>query len=71
MITITILSWIGNACLIAGLYGIGNKWRPAFLLSIVGELAWIVTASVRHDWALVSMCSIFGAMAVRSYIKWK
>lgn len=64
------LSWIGNLFIVAGLYGVGNKLRRAFLASIVGESCWIIQAASKHDWALTSICVVFLLMAVRSYIKW-
>lgn len=66
------LGWIGNAFIVAGLWGIGNKAREAFLLSVVGESLWIANALSKEprDWALASICIVFAAMAVRSYIKW-
>lgn len=62
--------WIGNAFILVGLWGVGNKIRRAFLSSVVGELCWIVTAVDRADWALASICVVFGLMAVRGYVKW-
>ena len=64
------LSWIGNIFIVAGLWGVGNRSRNAFLLSIVGEGAWITEAHRRADWALATICTVFLVMAVRSYILW-
>ena len=64
------LGWIGNAFIVAGLWGIGNKTRSAFVLSVIGESFWIANAYLRQDWALATICVVFAAMAVRSYIKW-
>lgn len=68
------LGWIGNVFIVAGLWGIGNKARSAFLLSIVGECLWIANALTKAgsaDWALASICAVFALMAVRSYVKWR
>ena len=64
------LGWIGNLFIVAGLWGVGNKNRNAFLFSIAGESAWIANAYLRRDWALTSICVVFLLMAVRGYIKW-
>lgn len=64
------LSWIGNILIVAGLWGITDKRRNAFLFSIAGEGAWIANAYSRSDWALASICIVFLLMAVRGYIKW-
>lgn len=64
------LGWIGNAFIVAGLWGVGNKRRGAFILSAVGELLWIANATGRGDWALASICVVFLLMALRSYVKW-
>lgn len=64
------LGWIGNAFIVGGLWGVGNKNRNAFLLSIVGEAFWIANAIGRSDWALASICVVFAVMAARGYYKW-
>ena len=64
------LGWIGNLFIVAGLWGVGDKRRHAFLFSIAGEGAWIANAHSREDWALTSICVVFLLMAVRGWIKW-
>lgn len=64
------LGWLGNIFIVVGLWGVGNRNRNAFLCSIAGEILWTINASIRHDWALASICVVFGAMAVRSWVKW-
>ncbi len=64
------LGWIGNVFIVAGLWGLGNKYRPAFLFSIGGESLWIANAYRRADWALTSICVVFLLMAVRGFILW-
>lgn len=67
---ISAISWIGNAFIVAGLYKIADKWRHAFLFSIVGESCWMLASFLRGDWALFSICAVFNIMALRSWIKW-
>lgn len=66
------LGWIGNFFIVSGLWGIGNKVRRAFLLSVVGESLWVANALSKTpvDWALASICVVFAVLAVRSYVKW-
>lgn len=64
------LGWIGNIFIIGGLWSVGNKNRDGFLLSIIGEAAYILRSVRVHDWSLAFVCVIFLAMAVRGYIKW-
>ena len=64
------LGWIGNVFIVAGLYGLGNKSRNAFIYSIAGEILWTINATIRHDWALASICVVFGLMAVRGFFMW-
>lgn len=64
------LGWIGNLFIVGGLWGVGNKNRDAFLLSIVGETLWIANAINKNDVALASICVVFLLMAVRGYVKW-
>lgn len=67
---LSILTWLGNALIVAGLWGIGNHNRSAFLFSIAGESLWIAASYQRHDWALFSICWVFLVMAVRGYVLW-
>jgi hypothetical protein len=64
------LTWIGNGFIVAGLWGVGNRYRPAFLASLVGESFWITASYFRRDWALGSICIVFFLMALRGYILW-
>lgn len=70
MIT-TILGIIGNIAIVAGLWGIGNKRRGAFVFSMIGESAWIVKSALLGMWDLAFICVIFFVMALRAYRKWK
>jgi len=67
---VSIFGWIGNAFIVGGLWGIGNKWRRAFLLSVVGESCWLVASWQRAQWDLFVICIVFAALAARSYAKW-
>ena len=64
------LGWIGNIFIVAGLWGVGNRARNAFIFSIIGESFWIANAYLRTDWALTSICVVFLLMAVRGWVKW-
>jgi hypothetical protein len=64
------IGWIGNVFLLLGLYLIGFKFRPAFLLSAVGEVIWTVLALQRHQYDLAFMCVFFCVMALRNFVKW-
>lgn len=64
------LGWIGNLFIVVGLWGVGNKSRPAFLFSIVGEAVWCANAYLRADWALATICLVFLLMALRGYVLW-
>lgn len=65
-----LLGWLGNIGIIGGIYGLGNKWRNAFLASVVGESCYIVRGVLNTDWALVALCSILGGLAIRGYVNW-
>jgi hypothetical protein len=67
---VSYIGWIGNAFVIAGCYGIGNKWRHAFLLTAVGEVVWIATAMLRGQYDLAAICVVFGVLAVRNWWLW-
>lgn len=67
---ITAAQWVGNVLIVAGLYGVGNHNRKAFLFSIAGEGFWIAASYQGHNWALLSICIVFLLMALRGYVKW-
>jgi hypothetical protein len=64
------MDWIGNLCIVIGLWFIGSKKRWAFLFSVVGESAWIVYSVMHELWSLAFICAVFAGLAVRSYVKW-
>jgi len=64
------MDWIGNVFIVVGLWYIGNKKRWAFLFSIAGETAWIIYSLSIGLYSLAFICTIFGTLALRSYIKW-
>lgn len=66
----TIWGWVGNAFIVGGLWGVGNKWRPAFALSVVGECCWIYASWLRAQWDLMAVCVVFAVLAARSFVKW-
>lgn len=64
------IGWLGNLFIIGGLWGIGSKYRHAFLASIVGEVIWLVKAAYCEQYDLAAMCVVFAALAARSWYKW-
>lgn len=66
----TALGWIGNCFLVIGLWKIGDKWRNAFLFTIVGETAWAAKSVMVQDWALATICLVFNVMAGINWYKW-
>ena len=64
------LGWIGTGLLLAGAWGVGNRARLAFLLSITGEAIWTANAYRRSDWALATVCVAFGLVALRNFLAW-
>lgn len=64
------LGWIGNVFIVIGLWGIGSKWRPAFLFSVAGESFWIVHSVNQEMWDLAAICVVFLMMALRGWVKW-
>ena len=65
-----LLGWLGNLFIVAGLWGIGNKQRRAFLFSIVGESLWVIKSLSMGLYDLAFICLVFLLLAIRSYRKW-
>ena len=70
METGTLIAWLGNACLFAGVYLAGRKWRHAFGFTFVGDVLWLVESVNigRLDWFLP--CFVFAALAARNWYCW-
>lgn len=65
------MGWVGNAFIVSGSWCLGNKWRHAFLLSIVGECFWIVQALKQGQTDLAFICVVFCVLALRNWLKWQ
>jgi len=64
------MDWIGNLFIVLGLWGIGDKRRGAFVLSMIGEGCWIVFSLRSGLYSLALICVVFFGMAARSWWKW-
>lgn len=67
----TLLSWIGTVCILVGMWYIGDKKWWAFIFSIVGELAYIIYALPKKQYALAFLSIAILCTVVRSLIKWR
>jgi hypothetical protein len=65
-----VVTWVGDALIVAGAWGIGNRRRGAFAFTVVGECVWIAAAVRRQDWALAAVCVVFVLLAIRSAVLW-
>ncbi len=65
------IGWIGSAFLLAGSFGVGNKWRPSFLLSFAGESIWCYLAWQRNEPDLLAVCLVFNVMFLINFYKWR
>lgn len=64
------LGWTANLVLVAGLWFVGKKKRWAFLLTLVGELAWTAISVVRRMPDMFAVCAVFAALAAVNYYRW-
>lgn len=66
----TVIGWLGNAALFAGVYLAGRKHRHAFGFYVLGDALWFWESCAigRLDWAVP--CVIFGLMAGWNWRKW-
>jgi hypothetical protein len=62
--------WVGSALLLIGSWGVGNKWRHAFLLGLAGELIWTWRAWDTGQVDLFVVCLAFDALYARNWWKW-
>ena len=64
------MGWIGNIFIIFGLWFVGNKKRWAFILSVIGEVCWIIHSLLIQMYDLAIICVVFALLAARSWYKW-
>lgn len=62
-----ILGWIANIILIVGNWNIGNRKRWAFLVIAFGEAIWLYVSYTYDSTAMMFICAVFGAIAVRNW----
>lgn len=67
---LSLLGWIGDVLLVWGVWQIGNKRRIAYLITVGGELCWIIKSLVLGQYDLAVICVIFTVLALRCWFKW-
>jgi hypothetical protein len=67
---IAYLGYLGDVFLVWGVWQMGNRQRYAHLVTVVGELCWIVMSLARGEYELTFICVLFAALAFRAWIKW-
>lgn len=65
------LDWVAMIGSLLFLYLIGNKKRSAFLVGIVGCLAWIFVNYIAEIWPGVLLNIILVFLNIRGYLSWK
>lgn len=71
---LTALGYLGTVCIIAGIAGVGRKYRHALLFSIVGEAAYMAREVAKWpnvDWALLSLVAILLVVAADGWRRWQ
>lgn len=71
---LTLLGYLGTVCIIAGIFGVGRKYRHALLFSIVGEAAYTARELAKWpnlDWALLSLVAILMVVAADGWRRWQ
>jgi len=64
------LGWVGNAVILAGMWGIGGKHRWAFLVTALGEAIWTVQGLALDLPDLSIICALFTIMALVNWRRW-
>jgi hypothetical protein len=70
MSRINCLGWTGNIFLIIGTFLIGERSPNAFLLVFIGEALWLIKSIKLRAWDMITLCVVFGALAMVNYWKW-
>lgn len=50
---------------------LGNRWTPAWLLSLASQGVWLIYAVVSEQWGFAVSAVVFGVLNVRNYRKWR
>lgn len=64
------LGWVGNALLLAGALGIGDRHPAGFLLIAAGETLWSLKSFKMRQWDMLAICLAFAGLAVRNFLLW-
>lgn len=64
------LPWVLSVNTILSTYFIGNKYRNAWLVSLLGSFMWIVWIIETKTWGLLPMNLFLTVMQVRNHWKW-
>lgn len=66
----TLLSWIGTALLLVGLWYIGHKKRWAFIFTFSGELLILIYSVHIRAWSIAFIGLTFSGLAVLNWVRW-
>ncbi len=65
------VDWLAMVFTMVAIYQLGNRQRIGFVLMILGNLCWIGLGVFTASLALIVANSIFAAMNVRGWWKWR
>jgi len=64
------MGWIGSFLIIAGAWGIGHRWRRAFLLTMSGGVCWAAQGVILGRWDIIFIETVMFCVAARNFRKW-
>lgn len=65
-----LIGWCGNIFLIIGLLGAGKKYKHAFGITLVGELAWLGESLRMNRVDMIFLCVVFSMLACLNWYWW-
>lgn len=69
--TVQVLEWLIDALGVASGWLLSSRRRAGWLMSVVSEVVWLVVAVGTHQWAFVASSVVYGAIAVRGWVRWR
>lgn len=65
------MAWIATILTIAGSALMSYKRIEAWLVWVVADALWVAAYWPKHDWAIVTLDTLFIAMHTYGYLKWR
>lgn len=65
------LEWLVDGLGFASTWLLGSHHRAGWSLNVAAQAVWLAVAIPTHQWAFVAASFVYGAGAVRGWVRWR